>query len=160
MSIDFLGLVLVFFTFGLLGQLVFYVWSFMSIKFLSLVLFSYTFGSLGELLFYISLFMSLNYEVSWFGAIFLYIWLGGHKRNCSNLVIIVLLHVYCRYQLTVLELLAQSRAERQGTKQMECQLLEIHAPNGVDLSRNTEYASQAALWGIEVSSFFVYIWLS
>ncbi|XP_062092454.1 UTP--glucose-1-phosphate uridylyltransferase 3, chloroplastic isoform X2 [Humulus lupulus] len=60
------------------------------------------------------------------------------------------------YQLTVLELLAQTRAESQPTKrskhkheQMECQLLEIHSPDGVDLSQNTEYASQAALWGIE-----------
>ncbi|PON86562.1 UTP--glucose-1-phosphate uridylyltransferase family [Trema orientale] len=60
------------------------------------------------------------------------------------------------YQLRVLELLAQTRAEMQPKKrskhkheQMECQLLEIHAPNGVDLSQNTEYASQAALWGIE-----------
>ncbi|KAF4352766.1 hypothetical protein G4B88_010166 [Cannabis sativa] len=60
------------------------------------------------------------------------------------------------YQLTVLELLAQTRVETQTTirskhkhEQMECQLLEIHSPNGVDLSQNTEYASQAALWGIE-----------
>ncbi|KAE8694837.1 UDP-glucose pyrophosphorylase 3 isoform 4 [Hibiscus syriacus] len=31
----------------------------------------------------------------------------------------------------------------------ECQFLEIHPPTGCDLSSNTEYASQAALWGIE-----------
>lgn len=35
---------------------------------------------------------------------------------------------------------------------MDCQVLEIHAPSGLNLSQNTEYASQAALWGIEVST--------
>ena len=35
---------------------------------------------------------------------------------------------------------------------MECQFLEIHAPRGYDLSQNTDYASQAALWGIEVGT--------
>ncbi|KAL5732899.1 hypothetical protein ACOSQ2_032591 [Xanthoceras sorbifolium] len=60
------------------------------------------------------------------------------------------------YQLTVLELLAQSKFERQAAKRsqqinesMECQFLEIHVPSGLDLSQNIEYASQAALWGIE-----------
>lgn len=33
---------------------------------------------------------------------------------------------------------------------MESQILEIHPPNVLDLSEDTEYASQAALWGIEV----------
>jgi hypothetical protein len=32
----------------------------------------------------------------------------------------------------------------------ESQILGIDAPTGLDLSENTEYASQAALWGIEV----------
>ncbi|XWS65818.1 hypothetical protein CRYUN_Cryun05aG0146300 [Craigia yunnanensis] len=32
---------------------------------------------------------------------------------------------------------------------MECQFLEIHPPTGCDLSQNIEYASQAALWGVE-----------
>ena len=36
---------------------------------------------------------------------------------------------------------------------MECQFAEIHAPRGIDLSQDTEYASQAAIWGIEVSAF-------
>ncbi|KAF2319152.1 hypothetical protein GH714_013602 [Hevea brasiliensis] len=61
-----------------------------------------------------------------------------------------------KYQIMVLELLAQSTSEKQTTnwshhiqESMECQFLEIHAPNVVDLSKNTEYASQAALWGIE-----------
>ncbi|XP_038723026.1 UTP--glucose-1-phosphate uridylyltransferase 3, chloroplastic isoform X2 [Tripterygium wilfordii] len=60
------------------------------------------------------------------------------------------------YQIMVLELLSQSTSERQTTnwshhitKSKECQFLEIHAPNVLDLSRNTEYASQAAMWGIE-----------
>jgi len=34
---------------------------------------------------------------------------------------------------------------------MKCQFVEIHPPKGLDLSANTEYASQAVLWGIEVS---------
>lgn len=61
-----------------------------------------------------------------------------------------------RYQVEVLELLAQSKFERKTTKSqhvhesMECQFLEIHVPSGLDLSQNTEYAAQAALWGIEV----------
>ncbi|KAM5556726.1 UTP--glucose-1-phosphate uridylyltransferase 3, chloroplastic [Rosa sericea] len=60
------------------------------------------------------------------------------------------------YQITVMELLAQSRVEMQTTnwynniqEQMECQFLEIHAPSGLDLSENAEYAAQAALWGIQ-----------
>ncbi|KAK8508246.1 hypothetical protein V6N13_055689 [Hibiscus sabdariffa] len=55
------------------------------------------------------------------------------------------------YQIMVLELLAQSSLQIQTTthESMECQLLEIHPPTGCDLSSDTEYASQAALWGIE-----------
>ncbi|XP_022764977.1 UTP--glucose-1-phosphate uridylyltransferase 3, chloroplastic-like isoform X3 [Durio zibethinus] len=60
------------------------------------------------------------------------------------------------YQIMVLELLAQSSLGMQTTnhsqqvhESMECQFLEIHPPTGCDLSQNTEYASQAALWGIE-----------
>ncbi|PRQ59485.1 putative UTP--glucose-1-phosphate uridylyltransferase [Rosa chinensis] len=60
------------------------------------------------------------------------------------------------YQITVMELLAKSRVEMQTTnwydkiqEQMECQFLEIHAPSGLDLSENAEYAAQAALWGIQ-----------
>lgn len=60
----------------------------------------------------------------------------------------------------VLELLAQSSFETQSINNshhlhdsMECQFLEIHPPPiRCDLSSNTEYASQAALWGIEVSA--------
>ncbi|KAK4579560.1 hypothetical protein RGQ29_029292 [Quercus rubra] len=60
------------------------------------------------------------------------------------------------YQITVLELLAQATCERETTnwshhinKLMDCQFTEIHAPRGIDLSQDTEYASQAAIWGIE-----------
>ncbi|KAK9283782.1 hypothetical protein L1049_012034 [Liquidambar formosana] len=60
------------------------------------------------------------------------------------------------YQIMVLELLTQSASERHTlnwshniNEAMECQFLEIHSPSGLDLSQNTEYASQAALWGIE-----------
>lgn len=58
-----------------------------------------------------------------------------------------------------MELLAQSTCKKQATnwsqhiqETMECQFLEIHSPSGLDLSKNTEYASQAALWGIQVSA--------
>lgn len=57
----------------------------------------------------------------------------------------------------MLELIVQNLFEREDIKWSqpthevkECQFLEIHAPKGLDLSKNTEYASQAALWGIEV----------
>ncbi|XP_027337973.1 UTP--glucose-1-phosphate uridylyltransferase 3, chloroplastic [Abrus precatorius] len=60
------------------------------------------------------------------------------------------------YQITVLELLVQKLFESQNKnwsqhrhEMKECQILGIDAPNGLDLSQNTEYASQAALWGIE-----------
>lgn len=65
--------------------------------------------------------------------------------------------------MTVLELLVETK--RQTTKSskhkhelMDCQFLEIHTPSGLDLSQNTEYALEAALWGIEVSAF-VYLLL-
>lgn len=70
------------------------------------------------------------------------------------------------YQIMVLELLAQSSFETQSInnsnhlhESMECQFLEIHPPIGCDLSSNTEYASQAALWGIEVSANGVFFYL-
>ncbi|CAI0416081.1 unnamed protein product, partial [Linum tenue] len=60
------------------------------------------------------------------------------------------------YEIMVLEQLAHSTCEKQTTNwsqhledAMNCQCLEIHTPNGLDLSKDTEYASQAALWGIE-----------
>ncbi|KAG5533537.1 hypothetical protein RHGRI_027654 [Rhododendron griersonianum] len=60
------------------------------------------------------------------------------------------------YQIAVLELLAQSRYEghtinwsKHLNESKGCQLLEIHPPRVLDLSEDTEYASQAALWGIE-----------
>lgn len=57
----------------------------------------------------------------------------------------------CRYQIMVLELLARATCERQTTNWSNN--LEIQVPSGLDLSQNTEYASQAAIWGIEVSTF-------
>lgn len=57
----------------------------------------------------------------------------------------------------VLELLLQSTYAEQGlnfthrkSNSMEPQIIEIHPPNVLDLSEDTEYAFQAALWGIEV----------
>ncbi|GFQ07401.1 hypothetical protein PHJA_002884200 [Phtheirospermum japonicum] len=60
------------------------------------------------------------------------------------------------YQMKVLELLAQSTDEgqninwsQQTNKLLKCQFVEIHPPSVLDLSEDTDYASQAALWGIE-----------
>ncbi|KAL2539947.1 UDP-glucose pyrophosphorylase 3 [Abeliophyllum distichum] len=60
------------------------------------------------------------------------------------------------YQIMVLELLAQSTSEgqninwsEQSNKSLKYQLIGIHPPNVLDLSEDVEYASQAALWGIE-----------
>lgn len=65
-----------------------------------------------------------------------------------------------RYQISVLELLAESNQEGHTThwngqtaKSLKCQFVEIHPPSVLDLSEDTEYASEAALWGIEVSSW-------
>ncbi|GER44856.1 UDP-glucose pyrophosphorylase 3 [Striga asiatica] len=60
------------------------------------------------------------------------------------------------YQMKVLELLAQSTDARenvnwsqQTNKLLKCPFVEIHPPSVIDLSKDTEYASQAALLGIE-----------
>ncbi|XP_073296940.1 UTP--glucose-1-phosphate uridylyltransferase 3, chloroplastic [Primulina huaijiensis] len=61
------------------------------------------------------------------------------------------------YQLSVLELLTQSPHEGgkinipllRTNKLLGRQFVEIHPPTVLDLSENTEYASKAALWGIE-----------
>lgn len=60
------------------------------------------------------------------------------------------------YQIMVLELIVQQLVDRKNTnwsqhmhEVKEGQILGIDAPTGLDLSENTEYASQAALWGIE-----------
>ncbi|PSS34449.1 UTP--glucose-1-phosphate uridylyltransferase [Actinidia chinensis var. chinensis] len=60
------------------------------------------------------------------------------------------------YQIAVLELLAQSAYEGQTingsqsiNESMQCQFFKIHPPSVLDLSQDTEYASQAALWGIQ-----------
>ncbi|MCL7035925.1 hypothetical protein MKW94_018116 [Papaver nudicaule] len=60
------------------------------------------------------------------------------------------------YQVMVLELLSTSTSENKKqnwsshlNESMKRQILEIHVPSGLDLSEDTEYASQAALWGIE-----------
>ncbi|KAL5710087.1 UTP--glucose-1-phosphate uridylyltransferase 3 [Ranunculus cassubicifolius] len=60
------------------------------------------------------------------------------------------------YQVKVLELLSSSESESQNSnwsmhleESLKCEILNIHNPNVLDLSENTDYASQAALWGIE-----------
>ena len=59
----------------------------------------------------------------------------------------------------VLELLAHSTCEEKAVNwsqhnksSLQCQFIEIHPPKVLDLSQDTEYASQAALWGIEVGA--------
>lgn len=57
----------------------------------------------------------------------------------------------------VLELLHQSTKRRNTNRShlveesLGCQYLEMHTPSVLDLTQRKEYASQAALWGIEVS---------
>lgn len=60
--------------------------------------------------------------------------------------------------MTVLELIAQSTQEGQSinfssqtNRLLKCEFVEMHPPSALDLSRDIEYAHQAALWGIEVS---------
>ncbi|KAI3809160.1 hypothetical protein L1987_25130 [Smallanthus sonchifolius] len=61
------------------------------------------------------------------------------------------------YQLTVLAILSQSAHGEKNTNfqnidnsnSMGLQFVEIHPPRVLDLSQDTEYAAQAALWGIE-----------
>lgn len=65
----------------------------------------------------------------------------------------------------VLELLVQSTYAEQElnfthriSNSMESQIIEIHPPSVLDLSEDTEYAFQAALWGIEVHTVpFVFV---
>lgn len=73
--------------------------------------------------------------------------------------------------MTVLELIAQSNQEGQSinwslqtNRLLKSQFVEIHPPSVLDLSKDTEYAHQAALWGIEVSVrlcffLFSYVWM-
>ncbi|KAL4350105.1 hypothetical protein HN51_031179 [Arachis hypogaea] len=60
------------------------------------------------------------------------------------------------YQIKTLELLVEKLHDRQNVswsqhmhEMQECRVCGIDAPKGVDLTENTDYASQAALWGIE-----------
>ncbi|CAN8254491.1 unnamed protein product [Cochlearia groenlandica] len=59
------------------------------------------------------------------------------------------------YQVMVLELLHQSSKKHNTNRShvvkesLGCQYLEMHTPSVIDLTQKKEYASQAALWGIE-----------
>ncbi|CAN7095147.1 unnamed protein product [Brassica rapa subsp. narinosa] len=59
------------------------------------------------------------------------------------------------YQVMVLELLHQSTKKHNTNRShlveesLGCQYLEMHTPSVLDLTKEKEYASQAALWGIE-----------
>uniref|UniRef100_A0A1J3EFQ4 UDP-sugar pyrophosphorylase n=1 Tax=Noccaea caerulescens TaxID=107243 RepID=A0A1J3EFQ4_NOCCA len=59
------------------------------------------------------------------------------------------------YQVMVLELLHQSTKRHYTNRShaveesLGCQYLEMHTPSVLDLTQEKEYASQAALWGIE-----------
>lgn len=54
----------------------------------------------------------------------------------------------------VLELLAKSSQDGKTLNRYQSthNFIEIHPPNALDLSEDTDYASQAALWGIEVGA--------
>ncbi|CAM8895571.1 unnamed protein product [Rhodiola kirilowii] len=60
------------------------------------------------------------------------------------------------YQIMVLKLLSQSTFDKLSehwsqhlNETMQCKVMEIHSPTGLDLSQNKEYAFEAALWGVE-----------
>ncbi|KAI4372911.1 hypothetical protein MLD38_011092 [Melastoma candidum] len=57
------------------------------------------------------------------------------------------------YQISVLELLLESTPEMLSSDTLHHQrapeFIKVHCPTGVDLSQDSEYASKAALWGIE-----------
>ncbi|EFH54316.1 hypothetical protein ARALYDRAFT_486043 [Arabidopsis lyrata subsp. lyrata] len=59
------------------------------------------------------------------------------------------------YQVMVLELLHQSSKRRNTNRSnlveesLGCQYLEMHTPSVLDLTQKEDYASQAAIWGIE-----------
>ncbi|KAJ0987634.1 hypothetical protein J5N97_005990 [Dioscorea zingiberensis] len=60
------------------------------------------------------------------------------------------------YQIMALELLSPSKTRRPGIRwspqsceSLKSQFVEIHVPEGLNLLEDIEYASQAALWGIE-----------
>lgn len=61
----------------------------------------------------------------------------------------------------VLKLLSQSTFDKLSehwsphlNETVECKVMDIHSPTGLDLYKNKEYAFEAALWGVEVSRFF------
>ncbi|ONK77069.1 uncharacterized protein A4U43_C02F2790 [Asparagus officinalis] len=62
---------------------------------------------------------------------------------------------FSRYQITVLELLSPPKIERQSDwsphlyKYPASEFVKFHVPSGHNLLDDAEYASQAALWGIE-----------
>ncbi|ERN08982.1 UTP--glucose-1-phosphate uridylyltransferase 3, chloroplastic isoform X1 [Amborella trichopoda] len=54
------------------------------------------------------------------------------------------------YQLAVLELLLTSKSgNTPSIEELRCEYKEFHVPFGSDLSEDANYASQAALWGLE-----------
>jgi hypothetical protein len=53
-----------------------------------------------------------------------------------------------RYQIMALELLAPLNGKSCNSS---CGSVELHVPSGFNMLENPDHASQAALWGIEVS---------
>jgi hypothetical protein len=49
-----------------------------------------------------------------------------------------------------LELISASKSKDSKHRHTQDKSVHFHVPTGVNLSEDTEYASQAALWGIEV----------
>uniref|UniRef100_A0ACD5T9R2 Uncharacterized protein n=1 Tax=Avena sativa TaxID=4498 RepID=A0ACD5T9R2_AVESA len=53
------------------------------------------------------------------------------------------------YQIMALELISASKSKDSKHRHSEDKFVDFHVPTGVNLLEDTEYASQAALWGIE-----------
>ncbi|XBJ11011.1 hypothetical protein VPH35_015774 [Triticum aestivum] len=54
------------------------------------------------------------------------------------------------YQIMALELLSVSKSKDSKHRHSKDKFVDFHVPTGLNLLEDTEYASQAALWGIEV----------
>jgi UTP---glucose-1-phosphate uridylyltransferase len=63
--------------------------------------------------------------------------------------------IYFSYQIMALELLSASKDRVH--RPSKDKFVDFHVPSGLNLLKDKEYASQAALWGIEVISYTIII---
>lgn len=78
--------------------------------------------------------------------------------TCSVLTPIYPFSCLFSYQIMVLELLSPLKAQTLQSRTSE--FVELHVPSGLNLMEDAEYASQAALWGIEVCLAFSFLFLN